>query len=200
MRQGVSRREITAKGAIESVMPPCPYLPCARASLYVRPWLAPLGGLRKWLCRHRPAAILDGMRIRQASCACGQLHLECRGEPASVALCHCRDCQRRTGSAYGVAAFFSRGAITVSGRFTDFERPADSGHRVLHHFCPSCGSTVFWEPSRKPGMIAVAIGAFADPSFPPPGKAVFEEHRHAWATVQLGPELRPGGSEPSPPR
>jgi len=125
------------------------------------------------------------MTIREARCACGQLRIACSGEPVSVSLCHCRDCQRRTGSAYGVAAFFGREAIAVSGRFSDYERPADSGHHVLHHFCPTCGSTVFWEPSRKPEMVAVAIGAFADPDFPGPGKAVFEQHRLPWATVQL---------------
>ncbi|WP_377848376.1 GFA family protein [Bosea sp. UC22_33] len=125
------------------------------------------------------------MTNREARCACGQLRIACSGEPVSVSLCHCRDCQRRTGSAYGVAAFFARGDIAVTGQFSDYERPADSGYRVLHHFCPACGSTVFWEPSRKPEMVAVAIGAFADPDFPGPSKEVFEQHRLPWATVQL---------------
>lgn len=141
------------------------------------------------------------MMTREARCSCGQLRIACSGEPALVSLCHCRDCQRRTGSAFGVAAFFARGKIAVSGTYSDYERPADSGYRVLHHFCPACGSTVFWEPSRKPEMVAVAIGAFADPDFPGPGKAVFEQHRLPWATVQLEePRIKPGGSAPSPPR
>ncbi|WP_349236418.1 GFA family protein [Bosea sp. UNC402CLCol] len=54
------------------------------------------------------------MKIREARCSCGQLRITCRGEPAIVALCHCRECQRRTGSAYGVAAFFAREAVAVS--------------------------------------------------------------------------------------
>jgi hypothetical protein len=141
------------------------------------------------------------MRIREAQCSCGQLRVACSGEPALVSLCHCRDCQRRTGSAYGVAAFFPRGDISVSGRFSDYERAADSGYRVLHHFCPACGGTVFWEPSRKPETVAVAIGAFADPDFPGPSKAVFEQYRLPWAAVLLDePGIRPDGSEPSPPR
>ena len=53
------------------------------------------------------------MTTREAHCACGQLRIACSGEPASVSLCHCRDCQRRTGSAYGVAAFFARGEIAL---------------------------------------------------------------------------------------
>ncbi|MGO4405422.1 GFA family protein [Bosea sp. RAF48] len=125
------------------------------------------------------------MTIRKARCSCGQLRVACRGEPAIVVLCHCRACQMRTGSPYGVAAFFARGAVVISGTYSDYDRPADSGFRVLHHFCPVCGSTVFWEPSRRPEMIAVAVGAFADPEFPAPQKAVFEQHRHPWVAVQL---------------
>lgn len=125
------------------------------------------------------------MSTREARCSCGQLRIACRGEPALVALCHCRECQRRTGSTYGVAAFFAREQVEMSGRYADYERPGDSGFRVLQHFCPSCGSTVFWEPSRRPELIAVAVGAFSDPALPAPQKAVFEEHRHPWAAVSL---------------
>lgn len=127
------------------------------------------------------------MTSREASCSCGQLRVTCRGEPALVALCHCSACQKRTGSAFGVAAFFARETVLVSGSYADYDRPADSGFRVLHHFCQSCGSTVFWEPSRKPEMVAVAVGAFADPQFPAPQKAVFAERRQPWATVTLDP-------------
>lgn len=125
------------------------------------------------------------MTTREACCSCGQLRVICQGEPVTVALCHCRECQRRTGSAYGIAAFFARADVLVSGTYLDYDRPADSGFRVLHHFCPSCGSTVFWEPSRKPETVAVAVGAFADPDFPAPRKAVFEQHRHPWVAVVL---------------
>lgn len=56
---------------------------------------------------------------------------------------------------------------------------------VTLHFCPRCGSTVFWEAARKPEMIAVAVGAFADPEFPAPAKQVYSQHRHPWVTVPV---------------
>ena len=43
-----------------------------------------------------------------------------------------------------------------------------------------CGSTVFWEPERRPGDLAIAVGAFADPGFPAPEKVVFDHRRHPW--------------------
>lgn len=115
-----------------------------------------------------------------AHCACGQLSAACAGEPVSVSLCHCLECQKRTGSVYGIAAFFARPDIKIAGTFSSYTRPSDSGHEVTVHFCPGCGSTVFWEPSRKPDYIAVAAGSFADPHFPKPGKSVYHQHRHHW--------------------
>lgn len=117
---------------------------------------------------------------RTATCSCGMLKAHCLGEPASVSLCHCRACQRRTGAPVGVAAFCRRESIEVEGPFRDFARSSDSGFRIVFHFCGLCGSTVFWEPSRKPDMIAVGLGSFADPGFPGPGDEYHAEHRHDW--------------------
>jgi len=122
---------------------------------------------------------------RQAACACGQLRVACAAEPRKVSLCHCLECQKRTGSTYGIAAFFPRETVTVSGEATRFTRPSDSGHAVTFHFCPTCGSTVYWEPARMPQLIGVAVGAFADPGFPAPSQAVYDQHRHGWVTLPI---------------
>ncbi len=121
--------------------------------------------------------------MRTANCACGQLVARTTAEPVKVSLCHCLACQRRTGSTYGIAAFFPRDAVELGGEARAFTRPSDSGHPVTFHFCPYCGSTVYWEPQRLAGMIAVAVGAFADPAFPAPTQAVNAGHRHGWVTV-----------------
>lgn len=120
------------------------------------------------------------MSDREASCACGQLTVRCAGEPTKVSLCHCRECQKRTGSTYGIAAFFPRAAVRPAGEAHHYTRASDSGHPVTFHFCPRCGSTVYWEPARMPDRIAVAVGAFADPNFPAPSQSVYDEHRHVW--------------------
>jgi hypothetical protein len=121
--------------------------------------------------------------MRIASCACGQLKIACHGDPQLVALCHCLDCQRRTGSTYGIAAFFERGKVEAEGQASTFSRPSQGGHAVTFHFCPGCGSGVFWEPERKPDAIAVAVGCFADPHFPAPTRIAWEEQRHDWVAT-----------------
>jgi hypothetical protein len=120
------------------------------------------------------------MLARLATCVCGRLTASCSSDPAHVSLCHCLACQRRTGSTYGIAAFFPRENVRVAGDATAYTRESDSGYPVTFYFCPHCESTVYWEPRRKPQMVAVAAGAFADPAFPAPSQAVYTEHRHRW--------------------
>ena len=121
------------------------------------------------------------MTGRVASCSCGQLRLICEGEPARVSICHCLECQKRTGSVFGAQARFPREAVTIEGRATQWTRLGDSGQPTTFSFCPVCGSTVYWEPAGTPGFVSVAVGMFADPSFPPPHVSVYEERQHEWA-------------------
>lgn len=121
---------------------------------------------------------------RIGRCACGALTVTCQGEPALVSLCHCHDCQRKSGGPFGIAAFFPRAAVTIEGESREYRRPSDSGHDVENHFCSTCGSTVYWFPHRMPDLVAVAPGTFNDPHFPKPAKAVYGQRRHDW--VQLG--------------
>ena len=124
------------------------------------------------------------MNHRQAACACGQLQLTCSGDPVRVSVCHCLDCQRRTGSAFGAQARFAAAHVVISGPSQVFMRVGDSGGTGELHFCPVCGSTVWWSLDSVPGFVSVALGAFADPAFPAPAVSVYVERRHPW--VQIG--------------
>jgi hypothetical protein len=121
------------------------------------------------------------MTTRHAACNCGQLYLTCEGDPVRVSMCHCLDCQRRTGGVFSTQAWFPRSQITaIEGRATSYVRVADSGNALIFRFCPDCGATVHYESEGRPGLIAVAVGAFADPSFPAPKHSVWERRRHPW--------------------
>lgn len=129
------------------------------------------------------------MTTRTATCACGGLSAVCEGEPEFVSLCSCRDCQRRTGSAFGLVAIFPRAAVTTGGVSTPYTRVAASGNVVTLHFCPTCGSTVFWNRSGRPDVICLAVGAFADPTMPTPVRTVYDEHRHPWIGFEAATRL-----------
>jgi glyoxylase-like metal-dependent hydrolase (beta-lactamase superfamily II) len=133
---------------------------------------------------------------REAACHCGQLRLNVEGDPFAVSICHCLACQRRTGSAFGMQAGFKAEQVQVAGRFNDYSRVSDEADQKVHvfHFCPDCGSQVFYTEPDDEGLIVVSVGSFADPSFPPPTESGYDASRHAWVqlpdTVQrLAPEL-----------
>ncbi len=100
-------------------------------------------------------------------------------------MCHCLACQRRTGSAFGIQARFESKHVRVTGRYSDYVRASDEGEdrTGTFHFCPDCGATVFYELSTVPDVVAVPIGAFAEPDFPPPRISVYESRRHSWVAV-----------------
>ena len=129
------------------------------------------------------------MTTRHAACSCGQITLRCEGEPLRVSVCHCLACQRRTGSAFGVQARFHRDQIRErTGTPTTFTRIGGSGMALTFHFCPGCGSTVYYtmngaEPPYTTDYLAIAVGAFAEPSFPAPQVSVYEARRHPWVAL-----------------
>jgi hypothetical protein len=125
---------------------------------------------------------------RLARCCCGSLRVGAGAEPQLVALCHCVECQRGTGSLFGAGAFFRISDVEISGPSTSYVRVGTSGGRVEGHFCPTCGSTVYWFPEKFEGMVGVAVGAFADPTFPWPSVSAWEQSRHEW--LAFGHDMR----------
>jgi hypothetical protein len=127
---------------------------------------------------------------REAACSCGQLRLNCRGEPVQVSMCHCLACQRRTGSAFAVQAWYRRTQIEpTGGRASQYERRGDSGRWVRFNFCPDCGGTVFWTAEFNPELIAVAVGTFADPAFAAPSRSGWQRRQHPWTTAIGGMDI-----------
>lgn len=120
------------------------------------------------------------MTDRLASCSCGKLTVSTRGEPTRVSICHCLACQKRTGSAFGAQARFPTDAVIIEGRSSEYVRVGDEGTSARFHFCPECGSTVFYLPQSIPDVVAIPVGAFADPDFPQPRVSVYEVRKHRW--------------------
>ena len=126
------------------------------------------------------------MASRLATCACGAIRMTVEGEPHVVSMCHCQVCQRRTGSTYSVHAYFSRCNVKIEGSPKSYSRSANSGRNIESHFCPDCGSTMFWGHPLQAEQIGIPVGLFADPSFPPPDVSIFMPHKHPWVVVPQG--------------
>lgn len=134
----------------------------------------------------------DVIKTRTASCNCGQLRATVKGpDPERITMCHCNLCQKQSGSVFAVQARFPREQVAIEGKSTAWKFPIEGAEPVTYrncastggtfHFCPVCGSTVYYTADADDSRIGVKIGAFADPTFPPPKISGFEEYRHSWA-------------------
>lgn len=128
------------------------------------------------------------MTVRVATCRCGQLRAACTGEPVRVSICHCLECQKRTGSAFAAQARWPDERLELTGTFSEWSRVGDSGTRATYRFCANCGATVAYVNEGMPGVTAIPVGAFADPAFPSPSFSVYEERKHPWVAI-LGDDV-----------
>ena len=121
--------------------------------------------------------------VRVATCRCGALTATCSGEPVRISVCHCHDCQRRSGSAFAAQARFAAADVATAGDVRSWETVRSSRQWSRFHFCPTCGSTVWYENEGLPGFVTVAMGAFADDDFPPPTASVYENRMKPWVRI-----------------
>jgi hypothetical protein len=119
----------------------------------------------------------------RAQCQCGQLAVALPGPTAAVVACHCIACQRRSGSPFGVLAYYPEDQLALSGKATRYVRATEAGNAFETFFCPTCGSTVYARAGKHPTMIGIAVGAIADPDFPAPVRSVWEQSMHKWVTI-----------------
>ena len=113
-------------------------------------------------------------------CACGAIRYECTVEPLMAVNCHCRDCQRASGSAYGSALWFPADAVRVSsGRVKFFVKKSDTGNTVSRGFCADCGSPVLASNSNAP-MTIVYAASLDDPGWHRPQLDIFTSSAQPW--------------------
>jgi hypothetical protein len=111
-------------------------------------------------------------------CLCGRVRYTVTGEPVFSGLCHCRSCQRYTGSAFETVIAFPTDAVRVTGELKTFHDTGDSGQPVHRNFCPNCGSGIIAQCEVLPGLTIVLAGGLDDSSAFKPTMDVY------WSRVQ----------------
>ena len=95
----------------------------------------------------------------EGGCQCGAIRYRLTGEPVYLTLCHCRECQKQSGSAFGMSLRMRREHVEITGAPKTWKRLADSGNPVVCAFCETCGTRLWHEPAEaeflhiKPGTL-----------------------------------------------
>ena len=131
-------------------------------------------------------------------CECGSVRYTLTAPPARMAQCHCKSCQRVTGTGHISLAFFREDDIHIEGETVSYGSLADSGNTNNRFFCPQCGSRLFGRNSARPGVVAVAVGTADDNSWFSPQAVVYQSEKPRW---DMTSDEIPGfpGMPPPPP-
>ena len=123
----------------------------------------------------------------EGGCNCGGVRYQIAGKPIVVAQCHCKNCQRQSGSAFSVNLMVKAEGVTTKGDLTTYEdRDTLSGNAVYRRFCGTCGSPIFSELADNNGMVIVKAGTLDDPTSLVPGVSVWTSTKLPWVTLPEG--------------
>lgn len=119
------------------------------------------------------------MAEHKASCQCGAVQVGSMVDPDFTMLCNCKACQKKTGAPIGGGAYFKKTDFLISGDTWTYTRIADTGRKLTNHFCPNCGTTVYWTLEMRPDHIGVGLGSF-DTQVPRPSRVSWTGLKHDW--------------------
>ncbi len=119
---------------------------------------------------------------RTGQCFCGAVKFTVTGDPINVRACHCKDCQRVTGSAFFVRALFPKDQVNITGNLAEFPSSED----LTRKFCPRCGSQLFADRKSRPDAIAIALGSFDNLEGILPSEHIWISDKQEWFSIPAG--------------
>ena len=123
----------------------------------------------------------------EGGCSCGAVRYRLKTGPMFVHCCHCRDCQRQTGSAFAINAIIETDRIELlSGSPLPVTMPTDSGRPHDIHRCPACLTAVWSDYGRRPALRFVRVGSLDDPAALTPDVHIFTRSKLPWVGLPEG--------------
>ena len=98
------------------------------------------------------------------SCQCGAIQYEVSQEPIVVYACHCMECQKLSGSAFGMGMVLGSDALKVDGELSMWERKSDSGNINVSYFCKTCGNKIYNVDPNESEIVRLRAGTIDDTS------------------------------------
>ncbi len=119
----------------------------------------------------------------KGSCRCGKVSYTTSADPVFVGVCHCKTCQKSTGSAFATVVAVPTEGLTVTGTTTRFDDTGDTGQPTHRDFCPACGSTVTQSADVMAGITMLPVGSLEDPASVNPAMQIYCDSAMSWAPI-----------------
>lgn len=121
------------------------------------------------------------------ACHCKKVRYTCTAEPELTFYCHCRDCQRTTGSPFSVEAMISSDSFELEGELKTYSVKGDSGQNVQRNFCAHCGSGIYIDCDAYPGYVFLKVGTLDDATSIKPDMHIYTGAKQPW--LKIGDKL-----------
>ena len=123
------------------------------------------------------------MRKVTGGCLCGSVRYSVEAEPIFQVVCHCRSCQKQSGSPFSVDLVVPASAVSVQGKMKTFHETGDSGKAVERRFCPDCGSALLSWGAMMPDALFIKAGTLDDPTWIAPTMEVYCDRAQPWVNL-----------------
>jgi hypothetical protein len=120
----------------------------------------------------------------EGGCLCGKVRYSADAEPIFAGVCHCKDCQKQTGSAFSAVVALPKAALSVTGKPKTYESHGDSGAAYHRMFCPDCGSSLIGETGMMPDVAMILVGTLDDASSVKPAMQIYCDSAQPWALLE----------------
>ncbi len=125
--------------------------------------------------------------ILEGGCACGAVRYRLESSPMFVHCCHCRDCQRQTGSAFAINALIETDRVALLlGDPKPAAVPTDSGRPHNIYGCPDCRTAVWSEYGGRAALRFIRVGTLDPPAALPPDVHIYTRSKLPWVTLPEG--------------
>jgi hypothetical protein len=135
------------------------------------------------------------MQLISGGCLCGAVRYSAETDPAFTAVCHCRNCQKQTGTASSVIVGLPAGSLAISGTLKTFRDTGDSGKAVYRRFCPACGSPVVTDVEVMPALTFLKAGTLDDAGWLAPVMEIYCDSAQPWVPHLPTAQQLPKGPE-----
>ncbi|PCI64726.1 MAG: aldehyde-activating protein [Kordiimonadales bacterium] len=120
------------------------------------------------------------------SCLCGAVSYTVSAEPTLAVHCACVACRKSSGTSHSTHVPMAADAVKISGELKSYETQADSGNRILHHFCPNCSSSIYNSNADISGMMFLRASSLDNPDAISPSVLVYASRAPKWASCGEG--------------
>ena len=116
-------------------------------------------------------------------CLCGQVRYTADAEPIFTGICHCKNCQKQSGTAFSIVVAIPKSVVSITGTTKRFEDKPDSGLPMARVFCPNCGSPILSDAAAMPDAAIIKAGTLDDTSWLKPAMEIYCDSKQPWVEL-----------------